>query len=80
MQIEALKEVSYKHTRKIICDTLTALCYDLTTLHFQAEQKEALPKLGFSEEGKHQQSQVVPGLWVSEEGYPVDYIIFEGNK
>ena len=37
-------------------------------------------KTGFSKDGKHQQPQIVLGLLVSENGYPLDYEIFEGNK
>ena len=36
--------------------------------------------MGFSKDGKHQQPQIVLGLLVSQNGYPLDYDIFEGNK
>src|SRR5690606_13826927 len=35
---------------------------------------------GFSKEGKHQHPQIVLGLLVSKQGYPLAYDIFEGNK
>lgn len=79
-QIETLKAISYKHTLKIIGNTLTVLYYDVTTLYFEAEQEDELRKTGFSKDGKHQQPQILLGLLVSEGGYPVDYDIFEGNK
>ena len=37
-------------------------------------------KTGFSKDGKHSQPQILLGLSVSENGYPLDYEIFEGNK
>ena len=37
-------------------------------------------KTGFSKEGKHQNPQIVLGLLVSKNGYPLAYDIFEGNK
>lgn len=79
-QIETLKQISYKHTLKIIGNTLTVLYYDVTTLYFEAEREDELRKTGFSKDGKHQQPQILLGLLVSEGGYPVDYDIFEGNK
>jgi transposase len=39
-----------------------------------------LRKTGFSKEGKHQNPQIVLGLLVSKNGYPLAYDIFEGNK
>jgi transposase len=33
--------------------------------------------MGFSKDGNHQQPQIVLGLLVSENGYPIDYNIFE---
>ncbi len=36
--------------------------------------------MGFSKDGKHQQPQIVLGLLVSQEGYPLDYDVFEGDK
>ena len=37
-------------------------------------------KTGFSKDGKHSQPQILLGLSVSKNGYPLDYEIFEGNK
>jgi len=36
--------------------------------------------MGFSKDGKHQQPQIVLGLLVSKDGYPLDYNVFEGDK
>lgn len=79
-QIETAKEISYKHTCKILGDALTVLYYDVTTLYFEAEEEDDLRKRGYNKDGKHQQPQILLGLLVSEGGYPVDYDIFEGNK
>ena len=54
--------------------------YDVTTLYFEAADEDDLRKAGFSKDGKHSQPQIVLGLLVSENGYPLDYEIFEGNK
>jgi transposase len=49
-------------------------------LYFEASDEDDLRKTGFSKDGKHQHPQIVLGLLVSENGYPLDYEIFEGNK
>jgi len=54
--------------------------YDVTTLYFEIDQEDDLRKTGFSKEGKHQNPQIVLGLLVSKNGYPLAYDIFEGNK
>ena len=54
--------------------------YDVTTLYFEIEEEDDLRKTGFSKEGKHQHPQIVLGLLVSVNGYPLAYEIFEGNR
>src|SRR5690606_17521537 len=44
------------------------------------DDEDELRKTGFSKEGKHQHPQIVLGLLVSMDGYPLAYEIFEGNK
>ena len=41
--------------------------------------KTTLRKTGFSKDGKHHRPQIVLGLLVSEDGYPLAYEIFQGN-
>jgi transposase len=54
--------------------------YDVTTLYFQIDDEDDIRKRGFSKEGKHQNPQIVLGLLVSIDGYPLAFDIFEGNK
>jgi transposase len=56
------------------------LFYDVTTLYFETFESDDLRKTGFSKEGKHQYPQILLGLLVSIDGYPLAYEIFEGNK
>ena len=79
-QIELVKAISLRHTLKLFSDVLSIVFYDVTTLYFEASEADDLRKLGFSKDGKHQQPQIVLGLLVSENGYPLDYDIFDGNK
>jgi len=59
---------------------LTIIFYDVTTLYFEIDEEDELRKTGFSKEGKHQNPQIVLGLLVSKNGYPLAYDVFEGNK
>ena len=63
-----------------MANQLTVVFYDVTTLYFEAADEDDLRRAGFSKDGKHSQPQIVLGLLVSENGYPLDYEIFEGNK
>lgn len=53
--------------------------YDVTTLYFEAFGEDELRKPGFSKDGKSNQPQIVIGLVVNKEGFPISYEVFEGN-
>lgn len=77
---ETVQLISFEHTRKILGGSINIVFYDVTTLYFEVDQEDDLRKTGFSKEGKHQNPQIVLGLLVGLEGYPLAYEIFEGNK
>jgi transposase len=77
---EIIQQISFEHTKKILGGSITIVFYDVTTLYFEVDQEDDLRKTGFSKEGKHQNPQIVLGLLVGLEGYPLAYEIFEGNK
>lgn len=55
------------------------LFYDVTTLYFESFEDDDLRKTGFSKDSKSQQPQIVVGLMVSKDGFPVAFDIFPGN-
>lgn len=79
-QKEFIQEISYSHTNQLFNNKISVVFYDVTTLYFEIDQEDELRKTGFSKEGKHQNPQIVLGLLVSKNGYPLAYEIFEGNK
>lgn len=79
-QKEHIQQISYQHTKKILGGVISVVFYDVTTLYFQIDDEDELRKRGFSKEGKHQNPQIVLGLLVSIDGYPLAFDIFEGNK
>jgi transposase len=80
LQKDQIHQISYQHTLQILSNKISILFYDVTTLYFEIDDEDELRKTGFSKEGKHQNPQIVLGLLVSIDGYPLAYEIFEGNK
>lgn len=78
-QKHRVQQISYQHTLKVLGGDIRLVFYDVTTLYFEIDREDELRKTGFSKEGKHQHPQIVLGLLVSVEGYPLAYQIFEGN-
>ena len=79
-QKRAVQQISYEHTLKILDNKINIVFYDVTTLYFEIEQEDKLRKTGYSKDGKHHCPQIVLGLLVSTDGYPLAYEIYEGNK
>lgn len=79
-QKEAVQQISFEHTQKILGTEIRLVFYDVTTLYFEIDDPDELRKTGFSKEGRHQHPQILLGLLVSKNGYPLAYEIFPGNK
>ena len=77
---ELVQQISYQHTKKILGGNVNIVFYDVTTLYFEIDNEDNLRKTGFSKEGKHQNPQILLGLLVSKNGYPLAYDVYEGNK
>ncbi len=75
---EIAERVAYEYTKKTL-KTISVVFYDLTTLYFESEDEDDLRKIGFSKDGKFQNPQIMLGLLVGQNGYPIGYDIFEGN-
>ena len=79
-QKQKVQQISYEHTQRIQGNDMHIAFYDVTTLYFETDYEDELRRTGFSKEGKHQNPQIVLGLLVSKNGYPLAYEIFAGNK
>jgi transposase len=53
--------------------------FDVTTLYFETFDADELRVPGFSKDNKSQQPQIVVGLLVTPEGFPLGYEVFKGN-
>lgn len=81
-QQELVQQISVEHTKKILGGTIEIMFYDVTTLYFEASPgpETDMRQAGFSKDGKSKEAQVVLGLLVSEDGYPLSYSIFNGSQ
>lgn len=79
-QKERVQDISYAHSVKVLGAEIQVVFYDVTTLYFEIETPDELRKTGFSKEGRHKNPQILLGLLVSKNGYPLAYEIFEGDK
>jgi transposase len=75
---ETVERVAYEYTRRTL-KGISVVFYDVTTLYFETEDEDDLRKIGFSKDGKFQNPQIMLGLLVGQNGYPIGYDIFEGN-
>ena len=79
-QQEKIQQISVEHTRKILGGRIGIAFYDVTTLYFETDYGDELRATGFSKDGKHSQPQIVLGLLVSMDGYPLSYSLFNGSQ
>jgi len=77
---EKIQQISVEHTRRILGGKIGLVFYDVTTLYFETDYSDELRERGFSKDGKHAQPQVVLGLLVSRDGYPLSYSLFNGSQ
>lgn len=79
-QRELIQQISVEHTRKLLGGKIGIVFYDVTTLYFETAREDVFRSPGFSKDGKTAESQIVLGLLVSRDGYPLSYNVFNGSK
>ena len=81
-QRDKVQQISVEHTMRILGGRIGVVFYDVTTLYFESapDPGDELRQAGFSKDGKTAESQIVLGLLVSQDGYPMSYSIFNGSQ
>lgn len=81
-QQEEVQRISVEHTRKILGGEIGLMFYDVTTLYFERAPggEDDIRQSGFSKDGKTAEAQIVLGLLVSKDDYPLAYSIFNGSQ
>lgn len=88
---ETIEEIAVSYAKKHLGFDFSLVFYDVTTLYFETfkndedikdekgVEEKGFRKPGFSKDNKANQPQIVIGLIVTKEGFPVSYEIFAGN-
>lgn len=77
---DKVQQVSVEHTTRILGRRIGLVFYDVTALYFESSKEDGLRATGFSKDGKTAETQIVLGLLVSIDGYPLAYSIFNGSQ
>lgn len=75
-----VEHIAFDYTKSVLAGKISVVFYDMTTLYFESSDEDDLRITGFSKDGKAQNPQILLGLLVASNGYPIGYEIFEGNK
>jgi len=76
---DAAEKIAVSFAKQHLNDQLSFVLYDVTTLYFESFEPDELRKPGFSKDNKANQPQIVVGLLVNPDGFPLGYEIFKGN-
>jgi len=77
---DAVEKATVEFAKKNLGFDFSIVFYDVTTLYFETFVEDDLRKCGFSKDNKFNQPQIIIGLIVESDGFPVAFEIFEGNK
>jgi transposase len=75
-----VEQIAFEYTKSVLGGKISVVFYDMTTLYFEAEDEDDLRIPGYSKDGKPHLPQILLGLLVGRNGYPIGYELFEGNK
>jgi transposase len=77
---DAIEEAAYQTACTHFGQAFALVLYDVTTLYFEShEPDDDLRACGFSKDNKSQQPQVIVGLLVTPQGFPLRHAIYKGN-
>jgi len=76
---EKFQEALTTFARNDLKDSLKLVFYDVTTLYFESGLREGLKDFGFSKDHRPMDTQIVVGLVVNKDGFPLYFDVFKGN-
>ncbi|WP_439950934.1 IS1634 family transposase [Thermodesulfovibrio aggregans] len=76
---DSLEKHLFNMRYNLFNSSVDVVFYDVTTIYFESQQEDVLRKYGFSKDGKIGSVQIVLGLLIDMEGFPIGYEIFPGN-
>lgn len=79
-RIAYVKQCTFEHMRNLFPNKVDLVLFDVTTLYFESTEVDDLRSFGYSKDCRFNTTQVVLALATNEDGLPVGYELFEGNK
>ena len=76
---EAIEKAIYFRVANLLNLDVELIFYDTTSLHFEICEEDQVRKRGHSKNGRADAPQIVVGLAVTREGFPVRHWVFAGN-
>jgi transposase len=79
-QKEEIEYAAYQTASTYFGESFALVLYDVTTLYFEShEPDDDLRARGFSKDDKSKQPQIVIGLLVTPQGFPLMHEVYKGN-
>lgn len=76
----AIENAAYQTAKEHFGESFALVLYDVTTLYFEShEPDDELRARGFSKDDKSKQPQIVVGLLVTHQGFPLKHETYKGN-
>jgi transposase len=79
-EIDKVKNCTFEHMRSLFPNKVDLVLFDVTTLYFESTEVDDLRKFGYNKDCRFNTTQVVLALATNEDGLPIGYELFEGNK
>lgn len=77
---DSFQKALIEFAKEDLGDNLRLIFYDVTTLYFDSAVKEGIRDFGFSKDHRPMDTQVVVGLVVNKDGFPLYFDVFQGNS
>jgi len=77
---EELEEYLFYRNIKMFNKEVKVAFFDVTTLYFESKKEDELKRFGLSKDYKMNEVQIVLSLLIDDEGFPISFDIYEGNK
>ena len=79
-KINTIKQRAFLKTQALFPEKVDMILFDVTTLYFESTDTDELRKFGYSKDHRFNTTQVVLALATNQDGLPVGYELFEGNR
>lgn len=79
-KIADIKQQTFKKTQSLFPEKIDLLLFDVTTLYFESINTDEIRNFGYSKDFRFNTTQVVLALATNQDGLPIGYELFEGNK